>query len=56
MLSLALERRLIVGHIPRELSKRLAFSKVEARGASDVLPAKIFVAVMALAFPTVLSG
>ena len=27
---------LIIGHIPRELSKCLAFSEVEARGASDV--------------------
>ena len=26
----------IVGHIPRELSKHLAFSEVEARGASDM--------------------
>ena len=47
---------LIAGHFPQELSKRLAFSEVEAQGGSDLLPAKSFVTVMGLAFPTALSG
>ena len=55
---------LIVGHIPRQLSKRLAFSVVEARahggggggGGSDVMVTGDVIVHVMLAFLTVLSG